>query len=194
MSARCALALLWHWSTAGPLPGETSRQYNANYELVATIDERDLTRNRYFANDASGNAITTIKGKFDGQGTLTAPQVFAFALSNSGGFNFAKAQHFFYASGQAVGSFGQLAENGQFKANFDVNYTPVSASYPSITPAEVVVQFKDTLRILAQRVWGDGNLIVLVVVIVVSASSAPRAAAEPTPDPTSAPAARRVPR
>jgi nucleoid-associated protein YgaU len=91
-------------------------------------------------------------------GRLTAPQAFGQAINRTGGFNSHKSQHFFFALGQQIGSFGQLTENGTFGANFDVNYTPVSANYPLSAPSEVVVQQGDTLRIIAARVFGDATL------------------------------------
>lgn len=59
---------------------------------------------------------------------------------------------------QQIGTLG----NAGTVANFDVNYTPVSDEYPSQTPAQVVVQEGDTLRLVAARMWGDGNLWYLV--------------------------------
>ena len=79
-------------------------------------------------------------------------QAFANALSRADNGN--RSQYFFFASGQAVGSFGQLQnEAGRFEANFDVNYTPVSAEYPSSAPASVIAQAGDTLRTIAARIF-----------------------------------------
>jgi hypothetical protein len=44
----------------GPRSGSTSRSYNVNGELIATGDSRDPSRNRYFANDATGQTITAV--------------------------------------------------------------------------------------------------------------------------------------
>jgi hypothetical protein len=58
---------------------------------------------------------------------------------------------------------GSIQGNGtQFKASFDVNYQPVSSTYPANTPAEVVVQQGETLQLIAQRVWGDPSLWYLI--------------------------------
>ncbi|HEV7610186.1 MAG TPA: hypothetical protein VGO61_22835 [Steroidobacteraceae bacterium] len=141
-----------------PGKGSTTRTYNVNGELVQYSDNKDQKKNRYFANDAQGQALTVVNGKFDGRsGRLSATRAFDNALTRTG--NKVKAQYFFFANGQNIGTFGQLVDSeGTIKANFDVNYTPVSGGYPSATPSEVVAHSGDTLRTLAARVFGDSNL------------------------------------
>src|SRR6185295_19420946 len=74
-----------------------------------------------------------------------------------------KAQHFFFANGQHVGSFGQLKDSGgQFKANFDVSYTSVADGAAPSQPMQVVTQTGDTLRIIAGRIYGDSSLWYLI--------------------------------
>lgn len=91
------------------------------------------------------------------QGNISnVAQAFSDALSRAD--NSQKLRHFFFANGQAMGSFGQLQDaDGKFKANFDVNYTPISDDYPSSVPVSVVAQDNDTLRSIAARVFGDQN-------------------------------------
>jgi len=148
--------------TQAPLSGSTSRLYNVNGELVQFTDTRDLTRTRYFANNAYGQALTTIQGQFDGvSGRMTVAQAWDAAVDRSswaGVYNAPKAQHFFFADNNYTGSFGQLQGNGAFEANFDVNYTPVSKDYPASVPSQVIVQAGDTLRTIAARVFGDAAL------------------------------------
>ena len=141
-----------------PQSGSTVRTYNVNGELVQQTDTRDATQNRYFANNAQGQALAVVQGNFDGKsGRLTASQAFDNALVRTG--NQVKGQYFFFANGQMVGSFGQLQSgDGSFKANFDVNYSAISDSYPSSIPSQVIVQSGDTLRTIAARVFGDANL------------------------------------
>lgn len=67
---------------------------------------------------------------------------------------------FLFTNGQQVGSLQSTGSS--VKASFDVNYTPVSAHYPSAVPAEVVVQQGDTLKLMAARVLGDANLWYLI--------------------------------
>ncbi len=141
--------------SGAPQNGSTARSYNVNGELVSFTDTRDTTRNRYFANHAGGAPLTVVMGNY----STTAAQNTAFQNALARRDNSVKAQHFFFANGQNVGSFGQLQdESGSFKANFDVNYTPVSDTYPSAVPAEVIVQGGDTLRTIAARVFGDAGL------------------------------------
>ncbi len=140
--------------SGAPQSGSTSRGFNANGELISFSDSRDANKNRYFANGASGSPLTVVQGNY---GTVAAQNT-AFQNALARRDNSVKAQHFFFANGQNVGSFGQLQDAGVFKANFDVNYTPISSTYPSIVPAEIIVQSGDTLRSLAARTFGDATL------------------------------------
>ena len=145
-------------SDNGPKQGSTQRTYNVNGELVQYTDLKDANKARYFANDAQGQALTVVNGKFDGRdGRLTVSRAFDNALTRTG--NKVKAQYFFFANGQNIGTFGQLVDSeGTIKANFDVNYTPVSQGYPSSVPTDVIVQSGETLRSIAARVFGDASL------------------------------------
>lgn len=53
-------------SSGGLMNGSTSRTYNVNNELVQFTDTQDQNRNRYFANNAAGQALTVIRGRYDG--------------------------------------------------------------------------------------------------------------------------------
>lgn len=145
-------------NVALPQHGETTRTYNVNGELVQYSDKIDANKNRYFVNNAQGQALLAVQGNFDGQsGRSTIAQAIAQAVARVG--NPSKAQYFFSANGQSLGSFGQLLdEDNEFEANFDVNFTPVSEQFPASTPGEVIVQSGDTLRTIAARVFGDASL------------------------------------
>ena len=135
-----------------PQSGSTSRSYNLNHELVSFTDTRSVDKTRYFANGVGGQPLLVVQGNI-----TDSQQAFSNALSRAD--NSQKSQYFFFANGQSVGSFGQLQDgDGKFKANFDVNYTPISDDYPSSVPISVVAQDGDTLRTLAARVFGDQNL------------------------------------
>ena len=141
-----------------PTHGHTDRMYNVAGELVKESDINAPDTTRYFANDPTGHVLTEIQGNFDGaNGHLTLAQAWNSAMAHTSG-DAQKAQYFFYTNGNYVGSFGQIQSGGQFVANFDVNYTPVSSQYPASTPSTVVAQSGDTLRILASRIYGDANL------------------------------------
>jgi hypothetical protein len=68
-----------------------------------------------------------------------------------------KTQNYFYANGKPLGSSGALGA-----ADFDFNYTPVSAQYPASTPGSYVVSAGDTLRGIALAVFGDAQLWYLI--------------------------------
>ncbi|MEJ1964198.1 MAG: LysM peptidoglycan-binding domain-containing protein [Gammaproteobacteria bacterium] len=139
-----------------PEDGSTSRTFNVNNELTSFTDTRDALKNRYFANNANGQALVVVQGDVSNY-----HQAMTDALARED--NSQRAQYFFFANGQAVGSFGQLQDaSGKFKANFDVNYTPVSADYPETTPSEVIAQQGDTLRTIAARAYGDSSLWYLI--------------------------------
>ena len=141
-----------------PHHGETTRTYNVNGELMQYSDKVDANKNRYFVNDAQGKALLATMGNFDGkQGRGTIAQAIAQAVARVG--NTSKAQYFFSANGQSIGSFGQLLnEESDFEASFDVNFTPVSEQFPASTPSQLIVQKGDTLRSIAARVFGDASL------------------------------------
>ncbi|MDZ4253153.1 MAG: LysM domain-containing protein, partial [Sulfuritalea sp.] len=68
-----------------------------------------------------------------------------------------KTQNYFYANDKALGSSGALGT-----ADFDYNYTPVSAQYPAATPGNYVVSAGDSLRSIALAVYGDAQLWYLI--------------------------------
>ncbi len=150
------------WGNNAPNQGSTTRTYNVNNELIQFSDKFDKTTNRYFANNAQGQALTVVQGKFDGRdGRMTPTRAFDNALTRTG--NQVKAQYYYFSQGENIGTFGQLTdEEGDPEANFDVNYTPVSAQYPASVPGQVVAQTGDTLRSIARRVYGDSNLWYLI--------------------------------
>ncbi len=77
-----------------------------------------------------------------------------------------RPQHFFFANGGAVGSFGLVGRgdpnDGTVRPNFDVNYTKaLDQATPTLVP-EAVTRANDTLRTIAARYLGDGNLWYLI--------------------------------
>ena len=140
-------------TSGGPLNGSTTNTYDVNNELIQITDDQAHGNNRYFANNAAGQALTVVKGDYGSNPS----GAFSNAVVGAGLFNTSNAGYFFYsADGQSVGSFSPL--NGALTANFDVNYEPISDQYPASTPQQYVVQQGDTLRIIAARVYGDAKL------------------------------------
>jgi YD repeat-containing protein len=145
--------------TGAPQNGSTTRSYNADNELISFTDSRDATKNRYFENSQTGQPLLAVQGNY----STTAAQNQAFSDALSRKDNATRSQYFFFANGQAVGSFGQLQDSANaFKANFDVNYTPVSSDYPASVPTQVIAQQNETLRTIAARVYGDASLWYLI--------------------------------
>jgi YD repeat-containing protein len=142
-----------------PLTGTTTRHYNVNEELSEFRDSSSTAQDKWrkFANNQSGQALTTIQQNFNTNSTDTA---WNYAVTHSSGAGTLKVQHFFYADGKVIGSFGQLSPDSPnvFKANFDVNYTPISSDYPATTPATIVAVSGDTPRVIAARIFGDASL------------------------------------
>jgi YD repeat-containing protein len=64
-----------------------------------------------------------------------------------------KTQHYFYVNDKPIGSSGALSA-----ADFDYNYTPVSAQYPASAPGKYMVSQGDTLQSIALAVFGDAQL------------------------------------
>jgi YD repeat-containing protein len=134
--------------------GTTTNSYNANNELIRFSDSNAAGNNRYFANNVAGNPLTVVKGNY---GTNPAGAFSQAVLAH----NTANAGFFFFSpEGKQVGMFTQL--DGAPKANFDVNYTPVSPLYPAAAPSSYVTQAGDTLRNVAIKLLGDGSFWYLI--------------------------------
>lgn len=154
-----------HGSTQNgtPLPGSTTSIYNVNGELVSFRDDQatmnTAQKNRLIANNAAGQAVTAISGIYHYDPEYTNWWLFRTVLEPTDGIPTIGSQMNRYFNGQLLGTFGHLQqETGTFVGNFDVNYTPISDHYPTATPSEVTVQAGDTLRAIAQRLFGDGSL------------------------------------
>jgi YD repeat-containing protein len=135
--------------------GSTAYAYNANGEMIRFTDSNSPSTNRYFANNAQGNPLTVVRGNYG-----TDPSsAFFWATAEGANYTPFNAGYFYYsAEGQQVGMSGWLDSNTNMTANFDVNYTPISPTYPASVPSTYVVQQGDTLRIVAARLFGDANL------------------------------------
>ena len=106
-----------------------SYDYKGNLEKVV-VQDRD---------DASNTETRTFKTNRQGM-----------TVYRKDGSNF---QNYFYTNGRSVASIGSISG-----VEFDYNYTPISDKYPSNSPSQYVVNEGDTLRLIAQRVYGDESL------------------------------------
>lgn len=137
--------------------GATEQRYNVNGELIRFIDEKDHNNDRYFVNNAQGQAITVVKGNYGEYTSPAAQDALHDAVAGEDFFDSTKVGYFFFANdGSYVGSVSGL--EGALKANFDVNFTPISSEYPASVPQRYVVQRGDTLRLIAAKVFGDAKL------------------------------------
>jgi hypothetical protein len=144
------------------MSGLAKRNYNANRELVSTEDTKETSNNRYFVNDANGQALTVVRGNYTTQSAIDSAMSSAFTQTN----NAVKAHFFFFANGQQAGSVGQLGNENPLQpgsnAHFDVNYTSALQQTGPTSVTEIVAREGETLRMLAQRVYGDASLWYLI--------------------------------
>jgi YD repeat-containing protein len=144
------------------LSGVATRTYNVNRELVSTQDSKETSNNRYFVNNANGEAMTVVRGNYASQSAIDSAVNTAFTQTT----NTVKAHFFFFANGKATGSVGQLLGENPFSpaptAHFDVNYTNAVQQTGPTSVAEVVAREGETLRMIAQRSLGDANLWYLI--------------------------------
>jgi YD repeat-containing protein len=145
-----------------PGNGSTTRYYDTNETLVAAIDAEAPNKSRAYVSNQGGQVLTTYQGVVapppaDNRAYWDSAVAYATRASRP---STPITQNYFYINDQAVGSVGALQQNAQapWRGNFDVNYTPVSSEYPGTQPQFVVVISGDTLRSVATRIYGDGNL------------------------------------
>jgi YD repeat-containing protein len=136
----------------GPGFAWTATSYNVNNEIVQIQDQQgpDYKKYRYFVSDASGQTISSVAGNFNTSAAIDD----AFKKAVIGGSAPAsyRPSNYFFANGNAVGSVALG------KPNFDVNRSSVADQTEAATPGNYVVVKGDTLRVIAQRVYGDANL------------------------------------
>ncbi|WKB51634.1 LysM peptidoglycan-binding domain-containing protein [Eleftheria terrae] len=136
-------------------PGYSNLEYDVNGHIKTAIDVAGERSFRYVT-DAQG--LIMLRDELD-----------------HGRVN--RVHRYYYANGVRVGDVGNdgptrtdyaqsLAARGKpqasyknwkpiASADFDQNYEPVSADYPSVVPYTYKVQSGDTLQSIAQTVWGD---------------------------------------
>ncbi len=127
------------------LPGDgvTNDFYDGRGRLVKQVMANPAeTRTLNFRYDNSGHIVTKYESVKPAQGD-----------EKKG------IQDYFYANGQQVGTLGTgTLETAQFNGNF----TPISAAYPAAIPGSYVVATNDTLAGIAKNVFGDAQLWYLI--------------------------------
>ncbi|MDO9218603.1 MAG: hypothetical protein Q7U14_15115, partial [Lacisediminimonas sp.] len=114
-------------------PGATTTSYDVNGNIISVSDQFAGSKTRSFITDQAGHILKKTEN--------------------------GAVQYYFYVDGKPAGSTGAT---GASSADFDFNYTPVSAQYPATTPGSWVVNSGDTLRSISQAVFGDARLWYLI--------------------------------
>ncbi len=148
-------------TTVDGLKGETSLSYNINGHLSGFVDDKNAQNKR---------AATYINSS---QGMVLQRNELINNTMN-------RYRNFYYVNGQRVGDLSNdgpsredYVQNLQsnratatqakdFKpissADFDQNFEPINAQYPSSTSTSYVVNNGDTLQSIALSVWGDASM------------------------------------
>ncbi len=120
--------------TGGPNPNTTTQSYDLDGNLAYFQDQGAPANTRNYAVNAEGQIIANGKSRY------------------------------FFANGQNVGSllltmrqYTPFAESAVAGFAFNVDDGVVSGANVQ-TPTTIAAQDKDTLRAIAQRLWGDGSL------------------------------------
>lgn len=147
--------------TVGNLVGETTFSYDVNGHVSGFVDDKNAQNKRTatYVNNSQGMVLQRNE------------------LIN-GSVN--RYRNFYYINGQRVGdvsndgpsredyvqslqnSRGTPTQAKDFKpissADFDQNFEPINAQYPSAAPTSYVVNNGDTLQSIALSVWGDASM------------------------------------
>jgi YD repeat-containing protein len=148
-------------TTVDGLKGETSLSYNINGHLTDFVDDRNTNNRRVatYINNSQGMVLQRNE------------------LIND---SINRYRNFYYVNGQRVGDLSNdgpsredYVQNLQsnratatqakdFKpissADFDQNFEPINAQYPSSASTSYVVNNGDTLQSIALSVWGDASM------------------------------------
>ncbi|SSR04610.1 Rhs family protein [Acinetobacter baumannii] len=148
-------------TTVDGLKGETSLSYNINGHLTDFVDDRNTNNRRVatYINNSQGMVLQRNE------------------LIND---SINRYRNFYYVNGQRVGDLSndgptredyvQNLQNNRatatqakdFKpissADFDQNFEPINAQYPSSASTSYVVNNGDTLQSIALSVWGDASM------------------------------------
>ncbi|MBB6091183.1 YD repeat-containing protein [Povalibacter uvarum] len=126
-------------STMGPSRrAYTESQYDARGRLVIQRKE----------NGANGRRMLTFS--YDNEGRILTKR-------DSDYINVVRTQDYYYGDGHEVASVGNISGN-----QFSNGFTPISASYPGLTPGSYVVAQGDSLASIAMAVFGDSRLWYLI--------------------------------
>jgi len=130
-------------SQAAQNGGFTTNDYDSRGELM---------RQTIFS---PGQQTETLSFSYNSDGQIVTKN----ALLNKGSTTTFGTQDYIYSQGHQAGVVGMGTLT---TAQFNNDYTPISAAYPGTTPGSYVVNAGDTLGSIAQAVFGDAQLWYLI--------------------------------
>ncbi len=152
-----------HWA-----PGLSRLSYDVNGH-IATLTDTAADRVVSFASDAYGQVLVREERLKGVLGPRQLHYYFNGQRIGDVGNNGRSANLTDYAAQMAASGTGSGATRGGFRfgrpvasADFDQNYQPVNAGYPGPAATAYTVRSGDTLRTIAQAVWGDGAMWYLI--------------------------------
>jgi LysM repeat protein len=155
-----------HWA-----PGTSSMSYDVNGFLTSARDNTGGRQFTYF-NNASGQVLRRDERNEYSPSTATDDVTFVHYWYYANGRRVGEVttdpndnQRISYAESLAISLASPKKEaeaNKRIKpvtsADFDQNYEPIGPNYPASTPSTYIARSGDTLRSVAQALWGDGDM------------------------------------
>jgi YD repeat-containing protein len=136
--------------------------YDLNNNLTNFVDDNFTSQNKIMAYDAEGQLLTLVNGSYGSLSTRST--AFAQALSATAQTGVLGWRRNYFAGGNALGSIAGYVNQvslSDFKWSFNIDDSAVKPEETQ-QPGQVAVRPNDTLRSIAQRIYGDGNLWYLI--------------------------------
>jgi LysM repeat protein len=158
-------------SVASWAPGTSDMRYNVNGFLISARDNTGGRQFSYF-NNASGQVLRRDERNEYSPSTASDDVTFVHYWYYANGRRVGEVttdpndnQRISYAESLAISlaSPKKEADNNKHvkpvtSADFDQNYEPIGPNYPASTPSPYIARSGDTLRSVAQALWGDGDM------------------------------------
>jgi YD repeat-containing protein len=185
-AAQSEIKVVWQYGAAANqfVDGFSKFEYDANGRLYRMFNPTAGKQQMYqYLSDASGQILE--RKEFGGPGSILRYDVTTGAVLQADNPVWVR---YYYANGHRIGEVNNtgapLAQEDyaqemarapakgneakhkltspQMWADFDQNYQPINSGYPSAAASSYLVRKGDTLRSIAQAVWGDANLWYLI--------------------------------
>ncbi|HEY0959731.1 MAG TPA: LysM peptidoglycan-binding domain-containing protein [Novosphingobium sp.] len=150
-------------------PGLSDLSYDANGHITTLVDRTAVggAKTVQYRNDAYGQILV----REETQNGVIGPRQLYYYFNGMRvgdvGNNGEAQNRVDYA--QQLAARGQARQTGLFRygrpvasADFDQNYQPINAGYPGLAASAYTVRSGDTLRSIAQAMWGDGAMWYLI--------------------------------